>query len=57
MYARVSSPDQETDLERQVARLSWWAARAGHRVVRVEAEVASGPNGAEALGRLLALLG
>ncbi|MBI0377943.1 IS607 family transposase [Streptomyces albiflaviniger] len=46
LYARVSSHDQKTDLERQVARLSRWAAQAGHRVVRVEAEIASGMNGA-----------
>ncbi len=44
LYARVSSHDQKTDLERQVARLSRWAAQAGHRVV--EAEIASGMNGA-----------
>lgn len=45
LYARVSSHDQKADLERQVARLSSWAAQAGHRVVRVEAEVGSGMNG------------
>lgn len=37
LYARVSSRYQNSDLERQVARLSAWAAKAGHRVVRVEA--------------------
>ena len=42
LYARVSSRDQKADLERQVARLSAWAAGAGHRVVRVEAETGSG---------------
>jgi putative resolvase len=46
LYARVSSHDQKADLERQVSRLSQWAAQAGHRVVRVEAEIASGMNGA-----------
>ncbi|MGW7514030.1 IS607 family transposase [Streptomyces sp. NPDC054796] len=46
LYARVSSRDQKADLERQVARLSQWAAKAGHRVVRVETEIASGVNGA-----------
>ncbi|OIJ84677.1 IS607 family transposase, partial [Streptomyces colonosanans] len=46
LYARVSCHDQKADLERQVARLSRWAAQAGHRVVRVEAEIASGMNGA-----------
>lgn len=45
LYARVSSQDQKADLERQVARLSEWAAKAGHRVVRVEAEIGSGMNG------------
>lgn len=55
LYARVSSHDQKTDLERQVAWLSRWAAQAGHRVVRVEAEIASGMNGARPkVERLLA---
>jgi putative resolvase len=45
LYARVSSPDQEADLDRQVARLSAWAAKAGIPVARVEAEVGSGMNG------------
>ncbi|MEU2909075.1 IS607 family transposase [Streptomyces massasporeus] len=55
LYARVSSRDQKSDLERQVARLSRWAAQAGHRVVRVEAEIASGMNGARPkVKRLLA---
>ena len=51
LYARVSSYDQKTDLERQVARLSAWAAKAGHRVVRVEAEIASGMNGCRSKAR------
>lgn len=55
LYARVSSHDQKADLERQVARLSGWAAKAGHRVVRVESEVGSGMNGRRSkAGRLLA---
>jgi putative resolvase len=45
LYARVSSQDQKFDLERQVARLSEWAAKAGQRVVRIESEIASGMNG------------
>ena len=53
LYARVSSHDQKTDLERQVARLSRWAAQAGYRVVRVEAEIASGVNGARPKARRL----
>ncbi|MDP4511342.1 IS607 family transposase [Nonomuraea turcica] len=55
LYARVSCHDQKTDLERQVARLSAWAAQAGHPVVRVESEIASGMNGARPkVRRLLA---
>jgi putative resolvase len=53
LYARVSSHDQKPDLERQVARLSQWAAHAGHRVVRVESEVGSGMNGARSKARRL----
>ncbi|WP_169786274.1 recombinase family protein, partial [Streptomyces yerevanensis] len=45
LYARVSSRDQRQDLDRQVARLSVWAAGQGLRVVRVEAEAGSGMNG------------
>ncbi|MGH7758252.1 MAG: IS607 family transposase [Candidatus Dormibacteria bacterium] len=55
LYARVSSHDQREDLDRQVARLSAWAAQAGQPVVRVEAEVGSGVSGARTqLRRLLA---
>ncbi len=55
LYARVSSHDQRSDLDRQVARLSEWAARAGNPVVRVEVEVGSGMNGCRSkLRRLLA---
>ena len=55
LYARVSSHDQRADLDRQVARLSEWAAKAGQPVVRVEAEVGSGMNGCRnKLRRLLA---
>lgn len=53
LYARVSSHDQKADLERQVARLSAWAAKAGHRVVRVEAEIGSGMNGCRSKARRL----
>ena len=53
LYARVSSQDQRGDLDRQVARLSEWAAEAGHPVVRVEAEVGSGMNGARTKVRRL----
>jgi putative resolvase len=55
LYARVSSRDQKTDLERQVARLTRWAATAGHCVVRVESEIGSGMNGSRSKAqRLLA---
>ena len=55
LYARVSSHDQKADLDRQVARLSVWAAQAGLEVVRVEAEVGSGMNGSRTkVRRLLA---
>jgi putative resolvase len=55
LYARVSSHDQKPDLDRQVARLTAWAADAGGQVVRVEAEVGSGTNGSRAkVRRLLA---
>jgi putative resolvase len=53
LYARVSSPDQKADLDRQVARLSAWAAQAALPVVRVEAEVGSGMNGTRAKARRL----
>ena len=54
-YARVSCHDQKADLDRQVARLSAWAAQAGLPVVRVEAEVGSGMNGSRPeVRRLLA---
>src|SRR6202023_3264847 len=55
LYARVSSHDQRSDLDRQVARLSEWAAKAGARGLRIEAEVGSWTNGARAkVRRLLA---
>ncbi|HEY6788949.1 MAG TPA: IS607 family transposase [Trebonia sp.] len=53
LYARVSSHDQKADLERQTARLAQWAATAGHRVVRIESEIASGMDGGRAKARRL----
>lgn len=53
LYARVSSHDQKADLECQVARLSEWAAKAGHRVERVEAEIGSGMNGCRSKAKRL----
>jgi putative resolvase len=51
LYARVSSQGQKQDLDRQVARLAAWAAASGQPVVRVEAEVGSGMNGARSRAR------
>lgn len=53
LYARVSSRDQKADLERQTVRLSAWAAKAGHQVVRVESEIGSGMNGCRMKARRL----
>jgi putative resolvase len=55
VYARVSAHDQRADLDRQVARLTAWAAGQGLRVVEVVTEVGSGMNGRRPrLRRLLA---
>ncbi|WP_340378942.1 IS607 family transposase [Streptomyces sp. SS7] len=55
LYVRVSSHDRKGDLERQLARLSAWAARAGGKVVRVGSEIGSGMNGSRSkVRRLLA---
>jgi putative resolvase len=43
-YARVSSHDQKSDLDRQIARIAEWSARSGHRIDRYEREVGSGLN-------------
>ncbi|MDQ1028764.1 putative resolvase [Streptomyces umbrinus] len=53
LYARVSSHDKKDDLERQISRLSRWAAEAGHRVVRIEAEIASGMSAGRTKARRL----
>jgi len=45
LYARVSSVDQKSDLDRQIARLSEFAASKQLRVVEVVKEVGSGLNG------------
>jgi putative resolvase len=44
-YARVSSPGQRADLDRQVARLTRWATSNGHEVGEVATGVGSGLNG------------
>jgi putative resolvase len=55
LYARVSAHDQRADLDRQVARLSAWAAGQGVGVAEVVCEVGSGLNGRRPkLRRLLA---
>lgn len=53
LYARVSSHDQKSDLDRQTARLSAWAGKAGHKVVRIESEIASGMNGCRSKAKRL----
>lgn len=53
LYARVSSHDQKTDLDRQVARLAAWAAQSGQPVTRIEAEVGPGMNGGRPKARRL----
>lgn len=45
VYARVSSSDQRSDLEGQVARVVEFATRNGWPVVRTVTEVGSGLNG------------
>ena len=45
VYARVSSHDQRSDLDRQVARLTAWATARDLEVGQVVCEVGSGLNG------------
>ncbi len=45
LYARVSSHDRRSDLDRQLARLSQYAAENDLHVVEAVAEVGSGLNG------------
>jgi len=45
LYARVSSHDQRKDLDRQISRLSQYAAAQKLQVVEAVAEVGSGLNG------------
>lgn len=44
LYARVSSADQKSDLERQVQRLRDFAAARGYQVAKEVTEIASGMN-------------
>ena len=55
LYARVSSSDQRNDLDRQLARLSVYAAEHNLHVTESVAEVGSGLNGKRR--KLLRLLG
>lgn len=45
LYARVSSHDRRSDLDRQVARLTEWAAGQSMAVAEVVVEAGSGMNG------------
>jgi putative resolvase len=55
VYARVSSADQRTGLDRQVARLTSWVTECGQVVGEVVTEVGSAVNGRRRkLGRVLA---
>jgi predicted site-specific integrase-resolvase len=54
VYARVSSADQEADLDRQVARVTAWATADGLTVGRVVTEVGSALDGKR--GKFLGLL-
>jgi len=55
VYARVASHDRRRELDRQVARVTRWAAREGLAVAEVVAEVGAGLGGKRTgLRRLLA---
>jgi predicted site-specific integrase-resolvase len=54
IYARVSSPKQQADLERQVSRLEDYCAARGYQVGRVVKEIGSGVN--DSRRKFLALL-
>jgi predicted site-specific integrase-resolvase len=54
IYARVSSPKQQADLERQVSRLEDYCAARGYQVGRVVREIGSGVN--DSRRKFLALL-
>jgi len=45
LYARVSSHDQRGDLDRQLGRLSSWAAKENLKVAKTVKEIGSGLNG------------
>jgi len=54
IYARVSSPKQQADLERQVSRLEDYCAARGYQIGRVVKEIGSGVN--DSRRQFLALL-
>jgi putative resolvase len=54
IYARVSSPKQQADLDRQVARLEDYCAARGYQVGRIVKEIGSGVN--DGRRKFLALL-
>ena len=54
IYARVSSPKHQADLDRQVARLEDYCAARGYQVGRIVKEIGSGVN--ESRRKFLALL-
>jgi len=45
VYARVSSADQQADLDRQIARVTAWATEQGYRIDQVVSEVGPALNG------------
>ncbi len=54
IYARVSSPKQQADLDRQVARLEDYCAARGYQIGRIVKEICSGTN--DSRRKFLALL-
>ena len=44
-YVRVSSHDQKSDIERQVARITMWGMENGYAIHQVVTEIGSGLNG------------
>ncbi len=55
IYARVSSSEQKSDLDRQAARVLTWATENGYKIDKVVTEVGSALNGHRR--KFLALLG
>lgn len=53
LYARVSSGDQKSDLDRQLSRLAEFSAKHGFRAVEAVRETGSGLHGRKTLLRIL----